>query len=359
MIQLSDLTQSILGGTYTLLLTVDSWLGGQLLAADIPMATGTEEVDRTLKVPERVSFTVPRLDRGMSWSPVANDHPLAANGQRLRVSLGIDQGNNRVEWFTRGWYLIQDSDADGDTVTVTAVGLLTLVDEARMVTPYQPTGTLTDTLRGLIEPALTVVVDGQLADRDVPAGINYDLDRLQAVLDLLDAWPATGRVDPNGFLDVTAATIDPTPVLSLTNGAGGTIITATGKSTREGAFNMVVAQGTAADGGQVQGIAQVLTGPRSVGGPFNPLDVPYFYSSPLLTDNDQCAAAAQTRLDNLLRENAIGFDVQMVPHPGLQDGDVVTVTTDDYTDLLCTVEYLSLPLTAGGGSQKLTVRSLA
>lgn len=358
MLGLSDTALSVVTGTYRLYLAVESWLDGQLLADSIPVDTASEEVDRAQSVPERVTLTVPRRDRGMSWSPVGADHPLAANGQRLRVQLGVDVGNGMVEWWTRGWFLVQDSEADGDTVNVTAVGLLGLIDEAKMVTPIQPDGTMTSALRALVEPALTVVVDDGLTDRDIPDNINFGDDRLRAVLDLVDAWPADIRVDSEGFLHAKPTTQSTVPVLSLTNGTGGTIITATGKSSREDGYNCVVAQGTTSDGAQVQGVAQVASGPRRFGGPYSPLPVPYFFSSPLLTSNGQCDAAAAAMLTRLQRTGTIGFDVEMVPHPGLEAGDVVSVTTDDYTDLLCTVEYLSLPWTANGGSQKLTVRSL-
>lgn len=358
MLDLSDAALSVLGGTYRYHLAVESWLDGELLADGIPVSAASEEVDRSQKVPERVTLTAPRVDGGTLWSPVDYSHPLAANGQRLRVQLGVDVGNGQVEWWTRGWYLVQDAQTDGDTVNVTAVGLLTLIDEARMITPYQPSGTLINTIRGLVEPAITVVIDDAVTDRSVPSGINYSDDRLQAVLDLCDAWPVAARVAADGYLHVTIPDVDPTPVLSLTDGRGGTVIKATGTSTREGGFNVVVAQGTAPDGNQVQGVAQVATGPRALGGSFSALPVPYFYSSPLLTTNTQCQLAAQTVLARLQRTATIGFDVEMVPHPGLEAGDVVSITTGAYTDLLCTVEHLTLPWTADGGSQTLTVRSL-
>jgi hypothetical protein len=240
------------------------------------------------------------------------------------------------------------------------VGLLALIDEARLVSPYQPSGTLASTLRGLVEPALTVAVDASVVDRAVPAGINYDEDRLGAVTELLDAWPADAYVDPAGVLQVIPATQSTTPVLALTDGAGGTVIRASGGSTRDGAYNVVVAKGTAADGGQVQGVAYDLSGgPKTYGGPFSPLPVPYYYASPLLTSVGECAAAAATVLARLRRATARQFTVDMHPHPGLQQGDVVSVTTEEVRALLCTVETLTLPYLAGGGSQRLTVRSIA
>jgi len=357
-IALSAAATGALTRSYTYHVAVESWLGGDLLAASVPIDSATEEADRTLHVPERVTLSVPRLDRNTSWSPTTATHPLSANGQRLRVQLGIGLDGDRIEWFQRGWFVIQESATDGDTVNVTATGLLTLIDEARLVSPYQPTGTLVSTLRGLIEPALTVVVDGGLVDRSVPANINYDEDRLSAVMELIDAWPADAYVDAGGYLLVVPATQSATSVLALTDGVGGTVIQAAGNSTRDGAATAVVARGTAPDGTQVQGVAYATTGPKSAAGPFNPLPVPYFYASPLLTTVAQASAAADTVLARLQRSTSLEFRVDMVPHPGLQTGDVVTITTDDYPALLCSVEYLTLPYTPGGGAQTLRVRAI-
>lgn len=359
MITLSDEALSVLTRSFSYHIMVESWLADELLSDAIPITLGVEETDRALNVPERITLTVPRLDRGTSWSPVSDDHALAAKGQRLRVQLGIGLGNNRIEWFQRGWFVIRDSKAEGDAVTVNAVGLLSLVDEARLVSPYQPSGTLISTLRGLVEPALTVVVQ-DLTDRSVPSGINYDEDRLAAVNELLDAWPAEGYVTEDGYLLVRPPQTSITPVLTLTNGTGGTVITASGQSTRDGCYNAVVARGTAADGGQVQGVAYDLSsGPLRYDGPFNPLPVPYYFASPLLTSTAQCTQAAATVLERLRRESALRFTAQIVPHPGLQVGDVVSITTDDYTDLPCSIEALSLPYTPGGGSQALTLRDVS
>lgn len=330
---------------------VESWLGPRLLAASVPVEAAGEETDRSLRVPERAVFTVPRIADGFNWSPNADDHPLAANGQRLIVKLGIGVGAGRVEWFTRMPYLIQDAQVDGDRVNVSGVGLLALIDEARLVSPFQPSGTLVSTLRGLLEPALTILVDGTLGDRAVPAGINYDEDRLGAVLELLDAWPAMAAIDPQGHLAIGPAVLPTVPVLDLTDGRGGTVITAAGSSTRDGAVNAVVARGTQADGAQIQGVAYLTGGPKSYGGPFNPLPVPEFFSSPLLTTVDQCNAAAATIVARKGRENAREFRVEMVPHPGVQAGDLVTLTSGDLnlSQAPCTVEALSLPYAAPPG----------
>jgi hypothetical protein len=350
MISLSDAAAGVLTGSHLYHVRVQSWLGGDLLADNIPVVAGGEEVDRTLRVPERVSLAVPRLDAGTSYAPTADTSPLAATGQRLSVLLGVGLGNGAIEWFERGNFVITDSRADGDMVSVEAAGLLWLIDEARLASPYQPSGTLASTLRGLLEPALTVVVDAGLTDRSAPSGINWDEDRLGAVLELLTAWPADAYVTEAGYLSVVPATDSTTSVLALTDGTGGTVMRWSGQSSREGAYSAVVARGTAGDGGQVQGVAyDTSAGSLRYGGPFNPLPVPYFYASPLLTTVAQCQAAAASRLATLRRSSARRITATMVTHPGLQVGDAVTATSQalGLTDQLCIVETLSLPYVPG------------
>lgn len=362
MITLTEKAKSVLAdGNQVRYLRIESWLAGVLLHDDVPVRSANEETDRSLTVPERVTLTVPREADAFSWAPVYDTHPLAANGQRLRVLLGVGLEGDRVEWFQRGTFLIDEATPEGDEVEVTALGLLRLPQEARLLSPYQPSGTLVSTLRGLVEPALTVMISSSLVDRSVPSGLNFDDDRLGWVEGLLDAWPAEAYVTPSGFLMVrpAASPVASDSVLSLTDQAGGTVIQAVGSSTREGAYTAVVAKGTASDGGQVLGVAyDTSSGAHRANGPFNPLPVPYEFASPLLTTVDQCNAAAATVMARIRRETAQEYEVTMVPHPALQAGDVVKLTTAAFTDLPCTIEYLSLPYLAAGGSQTLRVRSL-
>lgn len=349
MITLSAKATSALTRSYRPSLRVSSWLGGELLVEDIPVEDGAEEGDRSGRVPERVTFTVPRRDRGVDWSPGEDAlHPLAANGQRLHVMLGVED-----EFFARGRFLVQRTTPNGDVVDVECVGLLHLVEEARLISPYVPTGTMTSTLRGLVEPALSIIVDPALVDRAVPTGINMDEDRLGAVLELLDAWSADAYVTPDGYLSVVSATQSLTPVFTLSSSTG-TVVTAVGTSTREGAYNAVVARGTASDGGQVQGVAyDETTGPKRYGGPFNPLPVPYFFPSPLLTTVQECSVAATTVLARLQRQAGRELLVTMVPDPRIQLGDVGSVDGS-----ICSVEALTLPYLPGE-PMTLRVRVLA
>lgn len=349
MLDMSAEALKIVQGSFTMLVRAESWRDGELLAADIPVADGSEERDRSLNVPERVSLTVPRRDRGFNWDPRDPDHPLAAYGQQLHVSYGVDLGKGSFEWIDRGWFLVTESSTDGDTVTVTAQGLLALIDEARFITPYQPASgdTLVSTVRGLVEPALTVSFDGSLADRSTPLGMQWDEDRLGALTEVLDAWPADGRVTEDGYLLIEPVTDIGTPVLDLTDGSGGTVMRWLGGSTRDGAFNVVVAQGEDADGNQLRGTAYDTISPYRIGGSFSPLPVPFFYASPLLATVAQCRKAAASRLATLRRTADRMVEVTMVPHPGLELGDTVTATSENLDGAWCTVEKFTLPYAPG------------
>lgn len=337
---------------------VESWRNGDLVADDVPVETAEEEGDRSARIPQRVRLTVPRMADGFNWSPGSDaDHPLASNGQQIHVKLGVGTVGGMLEYFQRGVFLINDTSVDGDTVTVEALNLLALVDEARLVSPYQPSGTIGSTLRGLIEPALTADLTSAPTDRSVPTGANYDEDRLGAVLELLDAWPADAVVAETGYLSVTSPSTSQTTVLTLTDGAGGTAVRVNGSSSREGGFNVVVARGTASDGGQIQGVAYDQSSNRAYLSAWSPFPVPYFYASPLLTTVAQCTAAAQTVLARLRRSAGASFTVEMRPDPRLQLGDVIELETDGFTGA-CSIEEMTLPYFGGTGSQTLTVREV-
>jgi hypothetical protein len=352
---------AVVQGSYQMGMRAEAWLDGQLVADNIPIADGSESRDRSLAVPEQISLTIPRRDQGYDWDPGTDPaHPLAAYGQQLRIDYGVDIGG-QFEWVNRGWFLITESSTDGDTVSVSCQGLLTLIDEASLVAPFQPstTDTLGSVLRALVEPALTCSFDGALTDRTVPLGMQWDSDRLAAVTEVLDSWAADASVTEDGFLFIEPVSDDGSPVLSITDDrATGTVVRWQGSTSRDGAFNVVVAQGEDSAGNQIQGVAYDGIGdsPYRYGGPFNPLPVPYTYQSSLLTTVDQCRKAAASKLKLLRRQAFRRLGVTMVPHPGLVPGDIVSVTGAGLTAAPCVIEAMSLPYSPG--EMSLTVRVL-
>lgn len=360
MLDMSDDALAVVQRSFTMQMRVESWLDGTLLADDIPVQDGSESRDRSLNIPESISLTVPRYDAttGLSWDPVAEDHPLAAYGQQLHISYGVDVGGD-FEWINRGWFLITDSSTDGDTVSVTAQGLLYLIDEAKFATAFQPSGTLASTVQSLVEPALTVTFDGTLVDRAVPTSISWDEDRLGGLNEVLDAWPAAGRVTEDALLLIEPISDSGSPVLAITDGEGGTVVRWSGDTSRDGAFNVVVAQGEDSAGNQIQGVAYDTdpNSPFSIGGPFSPLPVPYTFASTLLTTIAQCRTAAAATLLRLRRTASKKLSATIVPHPGLMTGDIVTVTGAGLTAASCMIETLGLPYSPG--EMTLTLRVIS
>jgi hypothetical protein len=356
MITASDLAISALTRSWVQTVRVESWLGDQLLAEDIPVSDGSEEIDRTLSVPERVTLTVPRTDGTDSWEPTTFDHPLASYGQRLRVSVGIGLARDQIEYVQRGWYVISASEVAGDVVSVEALGLMSLLDEARFITPYQPKSgqTFQTVIRNLCEPAIPVVFDDSLTDRSVPTSLAWDEDRVGAIQELLNSWPADAMMQPEGYLLVTSVATG-SSVMSLTDGTGGTVLQWTASGTRDGAFNCAVARGQAADGTQLQGVAYDtdVHSPTYYGGVFNPLPVPYFMFSPLLTTKAQCQKAAQTTLTRNKRLVGRSLAATSVPNPLLQVGDAVTITGAGLTNKLSEINAMTLPLVPSGGPMNL------
>ncbi|MFE2469703.1 DUF5047 domain-containing protein [Streptomyces mirabilis] len=352
---------AVVQGSYTMDIRAESWLGGLLLADSIPVSDGTENRDRSLSVPEQITLTVPRRDGGYDWDPGTDPaHPLAAYGQMLRIDYGVDVGG-QMEWINRGWFLITESSTDGDTVSVSCQGLLTLIAEANLISPFQPSSsdTLVSVIRALVEPALTVSFDGTLIDRAVPLGMQWDSDRLGAVTEVLTAWGTAERVTEDGYLLIEPVSDAGASVLSISDDPEtGTVVRWQGATTRDSAFNVVVAQGEDSNGNQLQGVAYDSDGtsPYQYGGNFNPLPVPYSYQSSLLTTVAQCRTAAAAQMKLLRRQAFRKLGVTMVPHPGLIAGDIVSVTGAGLTSARCAIESLSLPYSPG--EQTLTVRVL-
>lgn len=365
MITVSARARSILAGSFEYHISVQSWLGDQLLAEQVPVAAGQEETDRGLRVPERVTLTVPKVTGAINWTPTTDTSPLAANGQTLKISLGVGKGPDGIEWFQRGEFLIQETEEndDGLTLAVTAVGLLALIDEAKFVAPFQISSTLVATARALIEPALTMDLTDAPPDRALPTSpVTFDTDRLAGFYALIDTWPAQVRMHEGGYLVVTQA-VTPTVadvVRSFTTEPGGTVISASGKSSRDGAFSAILATGYALDGTEVRAVRYVATGPWAYPtGAANPLPVPYTFTSPVISSQLIAGIMAYVIMGRESRRAALRqYTLTCVPDPTLQVGDVVLVTTSTVTNLLCTVETIALPYFATG-PMKIKVVSVA
>lgn len=336
---------------------VSSWLGGRLLADHIPVLSGRVTATVTQEVPERLTLRVPRWD-GRDWLPGTDPaHPLARFGQELSVSVVVWSAVRGVEYETRvGRYLVTDWDYD-DTrgvVALTAVGLLQRVADDRLVTPLAPRtgGTFVSEARRLLPPGMSAGFDPALVDRACPTSMEWAEDRLAALYEIADAWPARLRIDQWGQVRFLPPLTDvPDPVVRLTDGERGTVVAVDRSDTRAQGYNRVVARSSAPGLEAVQAIADTTAGPLAVTSDYGV--VARFFSSPLITTVGQAAASAETiRRSSLLPTCTI--PVTCAPDPRLDLDDPTAVTRDGVTDWGWVTGY-DLPLTVADGPMRLDV----
>lgn len=325
---------------------VASWLGGVLLADGIPVTGGRVTWDGSQKVPDGVTVTVPRFDRSTDWLPVSADSPLARFGQQLDVTVQVGGFDVRL-----GRFLIVDWKYDEASITVTGAGLLQIAADARLLDPESPRddGTLRSEFLRLLPAQMSAQFDPALVNRPVPAAMQWEEERLDALYDIARAWPAVLRMDSWGQVLVKPGPALTTPVVSLTDGEGGTVVSVPRQDTRDGVYNIVKAS-SSADGVTASAVAVTRSGPMAVDR-YNP--VPKFYSSPLLTTDAQCfATAEQMRLESLRRSSVL--NVTMAPDPRLELDDPVEVVRDGFRDwgLITAVD---MPLTVHDGDMRIDV----
>ncbi|WP_460003549.1 hypothetical protein [Microbacterium xylanilyticum] len=341
---------------------MSSWLGGELLAGQVPIVAGRVTAKATQDVPEKLTLTVPRfaaaVDGGdvVDWRPGTNTRAaLARFGQQLDVTVIVSSVANASSWETRiGRYQISDwADDDSGAITVTAEGLLARPRDDKLTQVTSPTGTLTQEVRRLIPPGMGVSFDSALVDRTCPTSMSWSEDRLGALQEIARAWPALLRTDEWGQIRFKAPLpAVPTPVVTLTDGEGGTLISAPRADSRKDAYNVVVATSSASDRADVFGVAQVTAGPMSVNGPYG--RVVKRWSSPLLDSAATAAAAAKTMLDNSTRP-AQSVPVTIAPDPRIDLDDPVKILRGTDWQLWGWVTGYDLPLTATGGAMRIDV----
>ena len=311
---------------------VSSWLGGRWLA-DVPAAGGSVTWSTRREVPGSLDLIVPRQTPGADWLPGRDPaHPLAHFGQVLRVSVKITKPvSGEVLVVRLGTFRVTGWRDQGGTVSVTGVSMMQLIENARLRRPIAPRagGTLASEARRLVPASLGATVAAGLTDRNCPS-MTWGESRMDGLREIAQAWPARLRESEEGqvVLSPPLAAV-PSPVLYLTDGAGGTAVSAYTTGTEDGLYNVVVARGTendAAGAPLIQAEAEQTTGPLAVSGPFG--EKPRFFSSPLLTSVTAAQAAADSMLADAVRQS-LTVPVVCAPDPRIELDDAVEVLTDE------------------------------
>jgi hypothetical protein len=341
-----------------------SWLDGELLAESIPIISGKVTAAASLAIPEALTFTVPQFADEISWVPDSPTHPLGKFGQTIDLSINVTSSFSGEVTGTRiGRFLICDweYDKNAGTIEVSCLGTLKVVDEDRFLVPEVPAsaGTLASEFRRLMSPGIPVEIDEDLDDRTCPRSFQWDQDRLAALYDIADAWPARLRTDATGTVTLLPPLDDvPDPVIYLAEGESGTVLSAPTSDTRAEVYNVVVVTSSATDDAArppVRAVASQATGPLTASSDGTGYGrVPKFYSSPLITTQAQAQAAANTMLANSARP-AVVRSIECAPDPRIDLDDAVEITLlDEDVERGWVVGY-ELPLTVQDGAMRVDV----
>jgi len=285
-------------------------------------------------------------------------------GLQVWLGRGVRYGNGDTEIAPLGCYQVESIESDGFRATpelrVVAYDRGKIIQDARATSTEKYYSTWSrSTFFGNCGVAGYVyfAVDYGTWDSSALLGRSLVLeeqgDRWRFLLDVLAAYGKVGYFDHRGVFAIRDPPNTAAPVWRVAGGENGVLVKHRRSLTRAGAFNAVVATGeSASDAPPVRAMvvdADINSATQwpvvGLQGGFNA--VPRFFSSPLITTNDQARLAAETMLAQQLGL-PYQVDVSAVPNPALEPGDPIEIVQQDGTPAVHVVERVEIPLTADG-----------
>lgn len=286
------------------------------------------------------------------WPKRATD-PLSPYGNEIFIRVGVDIGTS-ILWTPLGYYRIdspeQDDPPDGP-IRIAGKDRMASIMDSELIAPIQfdqtmSVGGMIRALVGDVYPDALVVFDDDTTSQDIGRNILVEKDRRAAIADVAASVGKICFWDGAGYLRVMSAPDETDPVWEVNAGRNGVLVDVSRRMSREGVYNAVVATGEGADDqNPVYAVAvdDGATSPTRWGGRFG--KIPKFYSSPLITTQEQAQNAASAMLRRLLGA-PYAVDLGVIPNPGLSPFDPVRVTHSNGDREIHVVEKLSIPLSA-------------
>ncbi len=329
---------------------VTSWqTGTDPDGVEIPIIAGDVVMDWTAKIRSSVDMTT----KSALW-PVVVDDPLTPYGNELFVERGVRLSNGVTEWVSLGYFRIDETEQDNvpfGAVRIAGQDRMAGIVDGDLVAPMQ--WNATDTYGQVVSdlvldvyPDATIEWDDDAYLQPIDRAVICEQDRYGFIDELITGLGKIWHWDHRGILVIRDVPDPAEPVWEVAGGEGGVLVDINRKLTRVGVYNGVVASGEAADTEtppRAVAIDAGLDSPTRWGGRFG--KVPDFFSSPLLTDPDQCAKAARTRLMQVLGVPYM-VDFTAVPNPALEPLDPVRIRQPRGRDGVHVLARLTMPLTA-------------
>lgn len=351
----NDVKQALRGSRTGDRIVAYAWYGGQLAYPDpLPLSSYSFDWDIDRQI-QTLSLEVD--DKDGLLAPLLLQDPLGVGGAELQVrydvagtypiNMGwyrVGKNNPQEKWRT---YLITNKGArhvdsripkdkdllwvpGGSKITVTAYDRAAVAKRARLLAPESPpTGTgptVVSEIQRLMKSVCAVTVSPAITDISVSPNLIYERDRLDAVQDLAKRIFADYRMTGDGLMELYPVFAQD-PVATLEGGPDGLLVDIDTSQDWEGLYNQFVVDGTGTRGDgttyPIRAIQQITSGPLSVYGPHG--QVPQFYNSPMITDENAADAYALQMMQTQLAGLTVDLRVSIAPLPYLEQGDWVTV----------------------------------
>lgn len=360
MYPISAAARAALRGSHAVDSRVTAYTPASGVLAGVPVTSGSVEADAKSQVRRTASLAV--ADARL-W-PAGGFDALSPVGAEVGIEFGIVLPTG-TEWVPVFRGPVQSASLSLPATSALAVTLADRskwVAEDRLDVPSQTrpaTTTVAEIARLITESLPGVEVVDLTGNTTLAPVLDIDKERWQdGVEKLADSIAAEVYADGLGrFVIRRQPTLDDAPVWVVDAGATGVLIKADRELTREGVYNAVIATGERTDGTPPV-YAKVTdddpASPTRYGGPFGRR--PRYYSSPLLTSQAQAQTAAAAILARA-RGYVATVELEAVPNPALEPGDVIEVRLPDGSRQRHIVDKVPLSL-AATDTQSLTTRSV-
>lgn len=349
---IDDATVNALNGSrQTDTITVYNWYGGTPVSEDpLPISSWSLDYDVGRQI-QTFSCTV--ADKDGKYVPWLLEDPLGVGGAELQVIYNVGGAGS----VNMGWYRITAPDPEdrwrhyiideagtvnvdspipngkrsafassGSTIQIAAADRAINIKNNKLLSPSSPkigTPTAISEITRLTEDIVSVVTASGVVDEAVSKRMIYERERLDAVEDLCSLIACAYRMNGDGMLEIYPLE-QAVSQWHIRGGPEGVLVRVRHGQQLDGLYNVFVAEGTTAAGHPVRGIARITEGPLRVDGPHGTYVTPPF-ESPALDSQARVNLHAARMRDTFLRGLTVDLQITCLPHPGLQQGDLVTV----------------------------------
>jgi hypothetical protein len=346
-----------LRSAHTVVSQVDAFMNGQPFMTDIPILDdGSVSIQSGTGVRRTLDVTL--ADQSL-WSA------FDVTGIELVPYRGIQYPSGDVELVKLGTFGVDSINMsvgpDGGIQVRSAPDRWSRVQRGRFERPMASRrgASIVDEIVRLVHdvvPGIRVTIRATSLEK--VTALTWDRERADAVNDLATSIGAEVYFDVDGNLVVAnAPLLSQSPVWTVDASASGVLLSGSVARERAQTYSVVIVSMDATDGHSPFPPQVVVDDdPRSptfVNGPFG--RVPYFYASPNVHNITQAQLVGRTTLNKVKAVNA-SVEVESVVHPGLDRGDVITITLPSGMSETHLIDSLTTPLGVGG-TQKITTRS--